>query len=242
MTTTCGSRPAFSSRIVGGTNSVNGEWPWQVSLQIKSHICGASIISDRWLISAAHCFHDSTNNPSIWRALIGTNDVESGTVRTIETIIVHPQHRQTTNDYDIAVLKLSSPLNFAANIQPICLPSSDHVFHAGDSCIITGWGTLSFEGSLPQILQKANVDIIADSTCRRIYRITERMLCAGFLTGGVDSCEGDSGGPLACMQPDGIWLLAGIVSFGFECARPNFPGVYARVTALRDWVQEQTGV
>ncbi|XP_059499534.1 transmembrane protease serine 9-like isoform X3 [Stegostoma tigrinum] len=242
MTTTCGSRPAFSSRIVGGTNSVIGEWPWQVSLQIRSHVCGASIISDRWLISAAHCFQDSTNNPSIWRALIGTIDVGSGTVRTIETIIVHPQYRQTSNDYDIAVLKLSSPLNFAANIQPICLPSSDQVFQAGVSCIITGWGTLSFEGSLPQILQKANVDIIADSTCRSIYQITERMLCAGFLTGGVDSCQGDSGGPLACMQPDGIWLLAGIVSFGFECARPNFPGVYARVTALRDWVQEQTGV
>ncbi|XP_059499532.1 transmembrane protease serine 9-like isoform X2 [Stegostoma tigrinum] len=242
MTTACGSRPAFSSRIVGGTNSVIGEWPWQVSLQIRSHVCGASIISDRWLISAAHCFQDSTNNPSIWRALIGTIDVGSGTVRTIETIIVHPQYRQTSNDYDIAVLKLSSPLNFAANIQPICLPSSDQVFQAGVSCIITGWGTLSFEGSLPQILQKANVDIIADSTCRSIYQITERMLCAGFLTGGVDSCQGDSGGPLACMQPDGIWLLAGIVSFGFECARPNFPGVYARVTALRDWVQEQTGV
>ncbi|XP_072445241.1 transmembrane protease serine 11C-like isoform X2 [Chiloscyllium punctatum] len=240
---TCGSRPAFFNRIVGGTNSVNGEWPWQVSLQIGSHVCGASIISDRWLITAAHCFQDSRSSPSIWTALIGTIDVRSGTVQTIETIIIHPQYRQTSNDYDIAVLKLSSPLIFEANIQPICLPSSDHVFNAGDSCTITGWGTLEFEGSLPQILQKANVDIIDDNTCKNIYsQVTERMLCAGFLTGGVDSCQGDSGGPLACMQPDGKWFLAGIVSFGFQCARPGFPGVYARVTALRDWVQEQTGV
>ncbi|XP_060696339.1 transmembrane protease serine 9-like isoform X2 [Hemiscyllium ocellatum] len=242
-TSTCGSRPAFFNRIVGGTNSVNGEWPWQVSLQIRSHICGASIISDRWLISAAHCFRDSGSNPSIWTALIGTIDVRRGTVQTIETIIIHPLYRQTSNDYDIAVLKLSSPLIFEANIQPICLPSSDRVFNAGDSCTITGWGALEFEGSLPRILQKANVDIIDDNTCKNIYsQFTERMLCAGFLSGGVDSCQGDSGGPLACMQPDGKWFLAGIVSFGFQCARPGFPGVYARVTALRDWVQEQTGV
>ncbi|XP_041041239.1 transmembrane protease serine 9-like [Carcharodon carcharias] len=241
---TCGSRPAISSRIVGGTNSMNGEWPWQVSLQIRSHVCGASIISDRWLVSAAHCFVGTKSNPSIWKVYMGTVNVGMGIVRTIKTIISHPNYLSNRNDFDIAVLELSSCLNFVDVIQPICLPSSNQVFPAGKSCTVTGWGTLSFQGSLPTILQKADVDIINNNTCKTIYGniITERMLCAGFLEGGVDSCQGDSGGPLACMEPDGTWFLAGIVSFGLECAKPNFPGVYTRVTALRDWLQEQTGI
>ncbi|XP_078415693.1 transmembrane protease serine 9-like [Cetorhinus maximus] len=241
---TCGSRPAIFSRIVGGTNSMNGEWPWQVSLQIRSHICGASIISDRWLVSAAHCFEGTKRNPSIWKAYMGTVNVGMGIVQTIKTIISHPNYLSNENDFDIAVLELSSPLNFVDVIQPICLPSYNQVFPAGKSCAVTGWGTLSFKGSLPTILQKADVDIINNNTCKAVYGsiITERMLCAGFLEGGVDSCQGDSGGPLACMEPDGTWFLAGIVSFGLECAKPNFPGVYTRVTALRDWLQEQTGV
>ncbi|XP_067839526.1 transmembrane protease serine 11B-like protein isoform X5 [Heptranchias perlo] len=239
---TCGSRPGISSRIVGGTNSMDGEWPWQVSLQIGSHVCGASIISDRWLVSAAHCFW---NTQSLWKAYMGSVDVGKGTIRNIKRIIRHPNYaRKTQNDFDIAVLELSSPLTFSNVIQPVCLPSSSQVFPAGRSCTITGWGALVYQGSLSGILQKADVNIIEDSTCRRIYSpfITNRMLCAGLLRGGVDSCQGDSGGPLVCVESDGTWFLAGIVSFGFECAKPNFPGVYSRVTVLRDWVKQQTGV
>ncbi|XP_067839522.1 transmembrane protease serine 11B-like protein isoform X2 [Heptranchias perlo] len=228
---TCGSRPGISSRIVGGTNSMDGEWPWQVSLQIGSHVCGASIISD--------------STQSLWKAYMGSVDVGKGTIRNIKRIIRHPNYaRKTQNDFDIAVLELSSPLTFSNVIQPVCLPSSSQVFPAGRSCTITGWGALVYQGSLSGILQKADVNIIEDSTCRRIYSpfITNRMLCAGLLRGGVDSCQGDSGGPLVCVESDGTWFLAGIVSFGFECAKPNFPGVYSRVTVLRDWVKQQTGV
>ncbi|XP_078252926.1 transmembrane protease serine 9-like [Rhinoraja longicauda] len=238
----CGTRT--SSKIVGGTNAANGEWPWQVSLQIGRHICGASIISDRWLISAAHCFR-SPNNPSRWQAYMGSVQVGNGTSRNIRRIIIHPRYAViNANDYDVAVLELSNPLTFSSLIQPICLPSSEQVFPAGQQCAITGWGTLAYQGSLPNILQEADVKVIDDRTCRNIYRslITGRMLCAGVLEGGVDSCQGDSGGPLSCRESAGSWFLAGIVSFGNGCALPDFPGVYTRVTAVRQWVQQQTGV
>uniref|UniRef100_UPI00398E4BEC transmembrane protease serine 11C-like n=1 Tax=Pristiophorus japonicus TaxID=55135 RepID=UPI00398E4BEC len=244
-TPACGSKPAISNKIVGGTDSVNGEWPWQVSLRIGSHVCGASIISDRWLISAAHCFQNANSNPLQWEAYMGSVDIRKGTLRTIKRIINHPNYGiLTSNDFDVAVLELSIPLKFSNVIQPICLPSSSQDFLADQSCTITGWGSLAYKGSLSIILQKADVNLIDDNTCKMIYRntITNRMLCAGILAGGVDSCQGDSGGPLACVESDGTWSLAGIVSFGIECAKPNFPGVYSRVTALRDWVQEQTGV
>ncbi|XP_038660370.1 transmembrane protease serine 9-like isoform X3 [Scyliorhinus canicula] len=243
ISSACGSSAAFSSRIVGGTDSADGEWPWQVSLRIGQHICGASIISDRWLVSAAHCFLENSN-PSIWTAYMGSVNVQMGIARNIKTIIRHPRYHSMTLDFDIAVLELSSPLNFTDYIRPVCLPSRNQVFPVGKSCSITGWGSLYFRGQWPTILQKANVDIIADTICNVSYHnaITHRMLCAGFLEGGVDSCQGDSGGPLVCLEPGGTWFLVGIVSFGFGCAEANFPGVYARVTALRDWVKEQTGV
>ncbi|XP_032874636.1 transmembrane protease serine 11D-like [Amblyraja radiata] len=243
-TSGCGIKAPTPSRIVGGTNAQNGEWPWQVSLQIGRHVCGASIISDRWLISAAHCF-EIHNDPTNWQVYMGSVEVGTGTRRDIRQIIVHRRYAlNTPEDYDVAVLEMSSPLNLSSVIYPICLPSSQQVFPSGQQCYITGWGRLAYQGSLPNILQEAEVSVIDEQTCRNIYRshITPRMLCAGVLTGGVDSCQGDSGGPLACSDSRGTWFLAGIVSFGNECALPNFPGVYTRVTAVRDWVEQQTGV
>ncbi|XP_032874737.1 transmembrane protease serine 9-like [Amblyraja radiata] len=243
-TSGCGIKGPTSSRIVGGTNAQNGEWPWQVSLQIGRHVCGASIISDRWLISAAHCFRIQ-NNSTLWQVYMGSVEVGTGTRRDIRQIIVHPKYALNNPfDYDVAVLELSSPLSLSSVIYPICLPSSQQVFPSGQQCYITGWGRLAYQGSLPFILQEAEVSVIDDQTCRNAYRshITPRMLCAGVLTGGVGSCQGDSGGPLACSDSRGTWFLAGIVSFGVRCAVPNFPGVYTRVTAVRDWVEQQTGV
>ncbi|XP_059825263.1 transmembrane protease serine 11C-like [Hypanus sabinus] len=242
---TCGSRIEKFSRIVGGTNSESGEWPWQVSLQIGSHACGASIISDSWLISAAHCFQNAYGDPSLWKAYMGSVFVGRGLSRSISRIKNHPNFSFPVNfNNDFAVLELSSPLIFNDFIQPICLPSSSKIFHAGQKCRITGWGKLAYQGSFATILQKAVVNIINDQRCKRIYKklVSENMICAGILAGGIDACQGDSGGPLVCEDADKTWFLAGIVSFGIKCASPNIPGVYARVTAVRDWVKHETGV
>ncbi|XP_042346441.1 suppressor of tumorigenicity 14 protein [Plectropomus leopardus] len=248
----CGTRPYKLNRIVGGQNAELGEWPWQVSLHFKNfgHVCGASIINERWLLSASHCF--VTNDPqyhipSNWQTYSGMQDQykhDGVQRRTLKRIISHPDYNQMTFDYDIALLELSEPLEFTNTIQPICLPAPSHVFPAGMSCWVTGWGALREGGTKAQILQKASVKIINDTVCNVVTegQVTSRMLCSGFLAGGIDACQGDSGGPLVCFEESGKWFQVGIVSWGEGCARRNHPGVYSRVTKLREWVRKETGV
>ncbi|XP_062872681.1 suppressor of tumorigenicity 14 protein [Trichomycterus rosablanca] len=249
----CGKRPYKHNRIVGGQNSDVGEWPWQVSLHYMTsgHVCGASIISEKWLLSAAHCFvtgdpayHDESN----WQTYSGLRDQnlmdDKVQMREIKNIIVHRDYNQMTYDNDIALLELKEPLKFSSTVFSICLPSSSHVFPPGMPCWVTGWGALREGGRLAIILQKAEVKIINDTVCDRVTegQVTSRMLCSGFLAGGVDACQGDSGGPLVCLSEANIWFQAGIVSWGEGCARRNKPGVYTRVTKFREWIYKQSGV
>ncbi|XP_076016850.1 suppressor of tumorigenicity 14 protein homolog isoform X2 [Genypterus blacodes] len=248
----CGIRPYKLNRIVGGQDAESGEWPWQVSLHFltRGHVCGASILNEKWLLSAAHCF--KTNNPlnliaSSWQSYSGMQDQykhDDVQRRALKNIIPHPDYSPMNFDYDIALLELSQPLEFSNTIYPICLPARTHVFPAGMSCYVTGWGTLREGGRTARVLQKAAVKIINDTVCNVVTegQVTSRMLCSGFLAGGVDACQGDSGGPLVCFEETGKWFQAGIVSWGEGCARRNKPGVYSRVTKLRDWIKEKTGV
>ncbi|XP_061572531.1 suppressor of tumorigenicity 14 protein homolog [Cololabis saira] len=248
----CGTRPYKLNRIVGGQNAELGEWPWQVSLHFKNygHACGASIISQKWLLSASHCFVTSSPEnliPFNWQTYSGMQDQykqEDVQFRKVKRIVTHPDYNMMTFDYDIALLELAEPLALTNTIQPICLPSSSHVFPAGMSCWVTGWGALREGGQKSQILQKASVKIINDTVCNVVTegQVTSRMLCSGFLAGGVDACQGDSGGPLACFEESGRWFQAGIVSWGEGCARRNKPGVYSRVTKLRKWIKDETGI
>uniref|UniRef100_A0A8D0EUS7 Peptidase S1 domain-containing protein n=1 Tax=Strix occidentalis caurina TaxID=311401 RepID=A0A8D0EUS7_STROC len=229
-------------KIVGGTDASRGEIPWQVSLKEDSmHFCGATIIGDRWLLSAAHCFNET--NPEEIEAYLGTtslNGTDGNAVKVnITRVIQHPLFNPVILDFDVAVLELARPLVFNKYIQPICLPLAVQKFPVGKKCIISGWGDLQ-EGNVtkPEILQKASVGIIDQETCDFLYNfsLTDRMICAGFLEGKVDSCQGDSGGPLACEVTPGVFYLAGIVSWGIGCAQAMNPGVYARITRLKDWI------
>ncbi|XP_004938354.1 suppressor of tumorigenicity 14 protein homolog isoform X3 [Gallus gallus] len=248
----CGRNLFKKNRIVGGEDAQSGKWPWQASLQIGAHghVCGASVISKRWLLSAAHCFLDSDSirysAPSRWRAYMGLHTVNEKSnhiaMRSIKRIIVHPQYDQSISDYDIALLEMETPVFFSELVQPICLPSSSRVFLYGTVCYVTGWGAIKENSHLAGTLQEARVRIINQSICSKLYDdlITSRMLCAGNLNGGIDACQGDSGGPLACTGKGNRWYLAGIVSWGEGCARRNRPGVYTKVTALYDWIRQNT--
>uniref|UniRef100_A0A8C2DPU6 Peptidase S1 domain-containing protein n=1 Tax=Cyprinus carpio TaxID=7962 RepID=A0A8C2DPU6_CYPCA len=214
--------PRKRAKIVGGTDAQAGSWPWQVSLQMEryGHVCGASLVASRWLVSAAHCFQDSDaiNN--------------AAATRQIRRIVLHSQYDQFTSDYDIALLELSAPVFFNELVQPVCVPAPSHAFTSGTSCFVTGWGVLSEEGELATLLQEATVSIISHNTCSKMYddAVTPRMLC-------VSLCFcGDSGGPLVCLERGRRWFLAGIVSWGEGCARQNRPGVYTRVIKFTDWI------
>ncbi|CAI5798686.1 transmembrane protease serine 9 [Podarcis lilfordi] len=240
----CGSTSALAfSKIVGGSGAARGEWPWQASLWLrrKEHKCGAVVVADRWLLSAAHCF-DVYSDPKMWVAVLGTPFLSGldGRVEKVFQIHKHPFYNIYTLDYDVALLELASPLSFTSTVKPICLPDHAHLFGQDARCVITGWGSTKEGGLMARQLQKAAVNLIAEQDCRRFYpvQISSRMVCAGFLQGSVDSCSGDAGGPLACKEASGRWFLAGITSWGYGCARPYFPGVYARVTAVRGWIAQ----
>uniref|UniRef100_A0A8C8ZR07 Transmembrane protease serine n=1 Tax=Prolemur simus TaxID=1328070 RepID=A0A8C8ZR07_PROSS len=244
----CGQRTITPSgnKVAGGLDAEEGEWPWQASLQWNSvHRCGATLISNSWLITAAHCFVND-NDPKEWNVSFGLLLSDPQTQRSIKDIIIHENYHYPAHDNDIAVVHLSSPVLYTSNIRRACLPGATYTFPPNSDVVVTGWGTLKSDGTSPNILQKGLVKIIDNKICnsREAYGgvITPGMLCAGYLEGRVDACQGDSGGPLVGANSKGIWFLAGIVSWGDECALPNKPGVYTRVTYYRDWIKSKTGL
>ncbi|XP_016019885.1 transmembrane protease serine 11C-like [Rousettus aegyptiacus] len=248
LNTCCGQRTITPSgnKIAGGMNAEEGEWPWQASLQQNSvHRCGATLISNNWLVTAAHCFIN-TNNPKEWSVGFGLLLSDQQTKRRIKNIIIHEDYHYPAHDNDIAVVNLSSPVLYTSKIRRACLPEATYTFPPNSNVVVTGWGTLKSDGTSPDILQKGAVKIIDNKTCNKeeVYGgvIKPGMLCAGLLKGSVDACQGDSGGPLVSADRKGIWFLAGIVSWGDECALPNKPGVYTRVTYYRDWIMSKTGL
>uniref|UniRef100_A0A6Q2YHE3 Suppressor of tumorigenicity 14 protein homolog n=1 Tax=Esox lucius TaxID=8010 RepID=A0A6Q2YHE3_ESOLU len=249
----CGRSLFKTSRIVGGQNADEGEFPWQVSLHIKNfgHVCGASIISQSWLVTAAHCVQDDAktkySQPGVWEVYLGLHiqkqigkNVQK---RNLVQVIPHPYYNAYTFDNDIALMQLDSPVAYTDYIRPICLPSVTHTFPPGHSVWITGWGATREGGSGASILQKAQVRIINSTVCNQLMsgQLTTKMMCAGVLTGGVDACQGDSGGPLSSPGTTRMFL-AGVVSWGDGCARRNKPGIYTTVTKFRGWITEKTGV
>ncbi|KAF6097777.1 transmembrane serine protease 9 [Phyllostomus discolor] len=242
--TGCGLAPVASlTRIVGGSAAGLGEWPWQVSLWLRrrEHRCGAVLVAERWLLSAAHCF-DVYGDPKQWVAFLGTPFLSGadGQLERVARIYKHPFYNLYTLDYDVALLELAGPVHHGRLVRPICLPEPTPRPPDGARCVITGWGSVREGGSMARQLQKAAVRLLSEQACRRYYpvQISSRMLCAGFPQGGVDSCSGDAGGPLACREPSGRWVLTGVTSWGYGCGRPHFPGVYTRVTAVRGWITQ----
>ncbi|XP_029499869.2 transmembrane protease serine 3-like [Oncorhynchus nerka] len=239
----CGSRPQFSSRIVGGNVSALGQFPWQVSLHFQSeHLCGGSVVADSWILTAAHCVYGFAF-PSLWAVHVGLTEqpVNGAQALAVQKIIYHGRYRPKALDYDIALMKLAEPLTFNGLVEPICLPNFGEDFEDGTMCWISGWGATSDGGDASDSLLSARVPLISSKACSTpgVYQgyISPGMICAGYLEGGTDSCQGDSGGPLAC--EDSVWKLVGATSWGQGCADRNKPGVYTRVTQSLKWIHQQ---
>ncbi|KAL1495039.1 hypothetical protein ABEB36_010524 [Hypothenemus hampei] len=238
--------PQLDGRIVGGWPVNISSHPHQLSFQNwHRHSCGASILSSYWVVTAAHCVSGAYLRYTI-RA--GTHLwAESEILLSPSLIIRHPQYNSTTLDYDIALVRLSSPQpEIEGRVRYARLPPEGWSPEPGATATVTGWGTPVSGGSLMDDLQEVTVPIVSNMSCEEYYRewlatrayeVTDRMICAGFVGGGRDACQGDSGGPLIVND-----YLTGVVSWGNGCAFAGFPGLYASVPNLLPWIKQHTGL
>ncbi|XP_022242785.1 transmembrane protease serine 9-like [Limulus polyphemus] len=242
-------------RIVGGRNSYFGQWPWQVLVKeatwlglFQKNKCGGVLLNSKYVITAAHC------QPGFLASLLvvlGEHDVGGDleslkpVVKNVKRMIVHRNYNAQSFENDLALLELETPVQFQPHIVPICLPENEEDF-TGKTAFVSGWGKLFHGGPVPEVLQYVKVPIVRNSKCQQMFlkaghikAIRDNFICAGYETGGQDSCEGDSGGPLMVQRDDGRWVLVGTVSHGIKCADPNLPGVYMKTTAYKPWIEIQ---
>ncbi len=240
---------ANAQEIVGGTATTIGANPWQVSLQSSSgfHFCGGSIINANWILTAQHCVNDGGVISKPARIEAGTTTLSgSGQVRSVAEVVVYPGYVDASKGKDIALLRLSTPLDLSgASAKAIPLltaaDATAGLTNTGVVSRVTGWGTLSSGGSSPDTLQTVDVNIVSNSSAQTSYpneTITADQLAAA--APGKDSCQGDSGGPLTVLK-NGTRVLAGVVSWGYGCADSRYPGMYARVSTYESWIASKIG-
>ncbi len=247
----------FQPRIVGGSDVDISVFPSTVAIIVNSRldfadplfqaqICGGTLISSTWVLTAAHCMvnENSTFLPSEISILAGTTDLKSPVTNltAVSQVIVHQGYRGVVFGDDIALLQLAEPAPAPA------IAMNTAVLTANENSFVVGWGSktdISADGSgtFPSILQSARVPIQLATECAALpgqYRFVnaETQICAGFAQGGVDSCSGDSGGPLYNVTKDGSMRLAGITSWGDGCAIANQPGIYTDVAAYKNWIDD----
>ncbi|XP_039375199.1 serine protease 27-like [Mauremys reevesii] len=250
-------QPVFS-RIIGGQDAQEGIWPWQVSVQKYDkreyyHICGGSLISAQWVVSAAHCFHPSTP-VSAYRMNLGEHQLSNPSPTRISSpvrrIVRHPDYNPSTVIADIALVQLTEPVAFTDTIRPVSLPGPSTQSPAGEKCWVTGWGRIGWGcGDVlppPRTLQQLQASLVDASTCETLLGSCKlwnqpTMLCARAQDARSGPCKGDSGGPLVCPKGNSF-ILTGIVSWGINCtgSTPR-PGVYTWVSVYAEWIQEVTG-
>lgn len=235
-------------KIVGGQPASAGAYPWQISLNVswiadpyRAHFCGGTVHSAAWIVTAAHCVDG--NEPKDIIVIAGTNKLGAGGTRhNVERIIVKSDYNTKNSDNDIALIQLRDSLVLGDAIKAVPLLTVGEepgLLKRGTSLIVTGWGATKQDGQAVRDLRFVEVPFVERDTCNRPLaydgRITNNMICAGVEVGGKDSCQGDSGGPLT-VNTQSSPKLAGVVSWGDGCAKPNRVGVYARVANYANWV------
>jgi len=253
---------AEKTRIINGKSANITSYPWLASVFVGSEsdpdnggACGGSLISSRWVLTAAHCFLNkagdtvATGTAARTTVTLNTTNINAkisgnAVIANVSQVIVHPSYNPNTatsansNDFDIALIELSAPVS----ITPVRLFTG--TVPTSVPAIVAGWGATVGDGT------SASDDLLATqlltskaAACSAAHGelITSNMFCAGgyTVTDTSDTCQGDSGGPLFIRLNQGA-LQLGITSFGGSesagCGTPGSPGVYANIGALYGFI------
>ncbi|XP_064021344.1 coagulation factor VII-like isoform X2 [Pogoniulus pusillus] len=232
------------SRITGGTLCHRGHCPWQVLIRNSKDVgfCGGSLISSRWVVTAAHCLdlvrphHVTVGDFDKYQREFKEQKINVAQSWT------HPHYDSNDYNSDIALLYLSSSVIVNEYAIPICLPSpslATLLSEEGRVGMVSGWGATHDRGSTLRFLMQVRLPIVSLETCQQAMErlVTDNMFCAGHTTEVADACKGDSGGPFTVPYHN-TWFLLGIVSWGEGCAEKGKYGVYTRVANYIPWIKE----
>lgn len=252
----------ISGKVLGGSDADPGAWPSVVTLvragpfTLQSSLfCGGTVVAERWVMTAAHCLYDTygrVEEPSTIRVVTGVYDLVDDAAAeevVVTNIIIHPDYDNSMElpPDDIALLELATAVDAPAND----LFAADSSDYTGQYGTIVGWGAMHYDSityqasDFPTTLQQAQVPLVSREQCNALnsYQdmIGPRQLCAGYPEGGVDTCAGDSGGPLYIVQ-DGRPVQIGITSFGNGCGLENYYGIYTNVSRFIPWLSNYLSV
>ncbi|XP_011881047.1 PREDICTED: transmembrane protease serine 9-like [Vollenhovia emeryi] len=237
-------------RITDGEDARPGEFPYQVSIRWGvppyvpfNHACGGSIINKNFILTAGHCIMKIGQLQVHAGKHYLNKDEPSQQVIDVAEAYVHEKYPGGVAPYDIALLKLKTPLVFNERVSAVNLP--DDFEERSGKAVLSGWGSISKKllPVMPTVLQKVTVPLLDHKSCQEKFpkgpetpKVYDSMICTDAI-GEISACSGDSGGPLVQFDNNGPTQV-GIVSWGvYPCGVNRMPSVYTRVASYTMWIK-----